>query len=103
MNWFKICITIGFLSFSMITHSQISQTVISSADSVKTDAIPFEEIPAISLQITIKPDKLKESLISEDQIAAKNAKSDSILSDIKTLPIREEKVNLMDYYPETCI
>jgi small-conductance mechanosensitive channel len=93
MKWYKIQTVIWLFVLPMISNAQISQTIKSAADTSNIITIPLEDIPIISLQATIKLDKLKESIITEDQIAADKAKSDSILSDINKLLAEEEKVN----------
>ncbi len=93
MKWFKTCIAIGLYLFPLISLAQISHSIASLGDTAKTLTIPLEEIPTISLKTTIKLDKLRESLISEDKIAAEKAKSDSLIAKIRILLIAEEKAN----------
>jgi len=93
MKWFKICSTIWLFIFPLISLAQLTQSIVSAYDTAKTVTIPIEEIPGISLQTSIKLDKLLGSLITEDKILAEKAKSDSILANIETLLIAEEQVN----------
>lgn len=84
MKSFKIHFATWLLIIPMILPAQISQSIESAGDTAKALTIQMEDIPAISLQTTIKLDKLAETLITEAQIVNEKTKIDSILTTINT-------------------
>lgn len=103
MNWFNRFFAIGLLLIPMILDAQISQVNASAGDSAKTLRIPLEEIPLISLQTTIKLDKIAESLITEDQLANEKTIGDSILANIETFLSAEENIDFESLLSRTLV
>lgn len=94
MKPFKILLTIGLLLFSVISIAQGSQNTINVNDSSSINTIPLEEVLIVSIETTVRLEKLAESLITKDQLAKEKAQNDSLINIVNDLLIKEKPENL---------